>query len=134
MAKEFRPVFVAVIRWVVQRCRGDILRAYSPGKPAKPTDTLARSNDSERSSGPNEHALCAVDERSGATIIVSEIRCGGVGVDRGTLFASLGIDAAKTGTASVRTKSCGGAEMVGGRILGHSRVGQGGEGANSLVR
>ncbi len=45
------------------------------------------------------------------------------GVDGGTLFASVGFDTAKTGTASLRTKSRGGAEMAGGRIPGHSRVG-----------
>src|SRR5579862_7514960 len=46
---------------------------------------------------------------------VQQLLSGKFGVDGGTLFASVGIDAAKTGTASLRTESSSGAEMAGGR-------------------
>jgi len=54
-------------------------------------------------------------------------------VDGETLFVRVGFGAAKTDTASLRTKSSHGAEMAGGRIPGHSRVGTAIPGANPLV-
>ena len=89
--------------------------------------------DTQRLSRSDELTLCPVDPRSGATALVSEVRCGRFGVDGGTLFASVGFDAAKTGTASLRTKSSNGAEMAGRRIPGHSSVGTAIQGANPLV-
>ena len=75
-----------------------------------------------------------MDPGSGARVTDAEVRCRGFGVDGGALFAGLGFDTAKTGAPSVRTKSGGSTEMVGGRISLDSRTGAPAEGANSLVR
>ena len=86
-----------------------------------------------RMSRSTELALRPVDPRSGASVVVPEIRSGSLGVDGRALFASLGPDSAEAGATSVRTKSGCRAEMAGGRISRDSRVGTTGAGPYSLV-
>jgi hypothetical protein len=88
-----------------------------------PSDGHDGAFDPQRLSRSVELALRLVDERSGAAVVVSKIRCRGFGVDGEALFASLGFDAAKAGTTRQRTKPGVGAEMAGGRIPRDSRVG-----------
>src|ERR1700688_1799500 len=127
--------------WVNRAQRQGLRALRAPRRGAAPAVALGsasgghrRSHDPQRLSRPDELTVCPVDPRSGATTLVAEVWRGRFSVDGGTLFASLGFDAAETGTAGLRTGARGGGENGGEKIPGHSRVGAAPPGTSPLVR